>query len=309
MAILLVLGISVGALWWSHRPQIIVLENGDKLTFLAADYGKRHTPPAVKLPASTNRAAVRRAGGGGAFTTTENVLVVWVKAEHKPGEYLNCQFYLYDKAGKACVESTTRRNSGNGRETGVEVMGIEFDAFPRRVGKMVLRVQSYVQNVGQVLAEKKIVISNPAHGPFPVWKAESLPATKTDDNFSVTLKELVAGATTAYNRNQDDADDAMNKGVRAVFHVEQNGKPVNNWRLSSIETSDATGNRVHGWANNSEWQNGDGTMTYQWGLWPDEPAWKMKFEFSKESDYDENELWTAQNIPLTPGKQQEFWNY
>ena len=37
-------------------------------------------------------------------------------------------------------------------------------------------------------------------------------------------------------------------------------------------------------ANNS-WQNGDDTFIYQYGLWPDEPAWKIKFEFSQQSDF------------------------
>jgi hypothetical protein len=44
-------------------------------------------------------------------------------------------------------------------------------------------------------------------------------------------------------------------------------------------------------------------------LWPDEPAWKVRFEFSKKSGYDENELWKVQNIPFQPGKQQDFYNY
>ena len=52
-----------------------------------------------------------------------------------------------------------------------------------------------------------------------------------------------------------------------------------------------------------------GAATYQWGLWPDEPAWKVRFEFSQQSDFSPAELWTVQNIPVQPGRQQDFWNY
>ena len=41
-------------------------------------------------------------------------------------------------------------------------------------------------------------------------------------------------------------------------------------------------------------------------MWPDEPAWKIKFEFSQQSDFAGNELWTVQNIPVQPGRQRDF---
>ena len=74
---------------------------------------------------------------------------------------------------------------------------------------------------------------------------ETLPATKTDDDFSVTLTKLVAGADMPYQRNDVDADDAMNKGVAAMFTVQRNGSPVANWQLVSVDSSDATGNHVN----------------------------------------------------------------
>jgi len=112
-----------------------------------------------------------------------------------------------------------------------------------------------------------------------------------------------------YQRNQDNADDAANKGVQAVFHVERNGKPVSNWQPVSVETTDATGNHVNGGINQNNWQDNNDTVVYQYGLWPDEPAWKVRAEFSQQSDFAANELWTVQNIPLQPGRQQDFWNF
>ena len=190
-----------------------------------------------------------------------------------------------------------------------------FDAFPRRQGKFVVRVQE------KATADRKCRIKNlplptRCRGSFPQWTAEPLPATQADDDLSVTLTRLVAGADAPINRNQDNPDDAMNKGVQAVLHIERGGKPVANWEPVSVETSDATGNESKviqigqngwqsGWANNS-WQNGDDTFIYQWGLWPDEPAWKIKFELSQQSGFSSDEQWTVQNIPLQPGRQQDF---
>jgi hypothetical protein len=44
-------------------------------------------------------------------------------------------------------------------------------------------------------------------------------------------------------------------------------------------------------------------------LWADEPAWKLRAEFSQQTDFASNELWSASAIPLEPGSQQEYWNF
>src|SRR5208283_916261 len=49
-------------------------------------------------------------------------------------------------------------------------------------------------------------------------------------------------------------------------------------------------------------------MTYQWGLWPDESPWKLRVEFSKQSGFSDDELWTVQNVPVNRGSQQDLWN-
>ena len=51
VAIILVIGLAAGAYWWLRRPQVIKFSDDAKLTLLAVEYGKRHTPPAAKVPA------------------------------------------------------------------------------------------------------------------------------------------------------------------------------------------------------------------------------------------------------------------
>ena len=305
VVLILIIGFAAGALWWQRRPQVITFSDDSKVTLLKVEYGKRHAPPTAKAAAKPAAGtAARQTGRAGSFTTPADTLVIWVRQQYEPQQYHNFQYYAYDKADTACVQ-TYGRNYGNNRQ-GNEVVAVQFDAFPRRQGKFVVRVQE--QGNGQEMSEQKFVIPNPVRKSFTKWTAEPLPATKVDDDVSVTLTKLVFGADTTYNRNQDNPDDPVNEGVAATYHVERNGKPVTNWQPVSIETTDATGNHVSG-GPNTQWNGDEGVATYQWGLWSDEPAWKLRAEFSQQSDFADNELWTVQNIPLQPGRQQDFWNF
>jgi hypothetical protein len=301
--LVLITGLAAGAYWRQHRPQIIVLDNGDKLTLLGVTYGKHHAPPAEKKKPA---AGARRGQGPQAFNTANNALVVWIRQEHPASQWPNYQLYLYDKANTACTGSSGNRSSYGGGTN--EVVAAEFDSFPRRQGSLILRIQEWGQG-GQMMNEKHFVVSNPARGPFEKWQPEPLPATKTDDDFSVTLTKLVAGADLPYQRNQEDADDAMNKGMAATFTVQRNGGPVANWQLVSVESSDATGNHASSSGIQNTWQGDNDSVTYQAGLWADESAWKLRAEFSQQSDFASNELWSASAIPLEPGRQQDYWNF
>ena len=317
VVVVLVIGLAAGAFWWLRRPQVITFSDDSKVTLLAVEYGKRHAAPAAKAPAASTKARTPVRRGASSFTTTNDTLVLWVRQEYDAtqNQFHSFQYCVYDKAETACMQ-TFGRNYGNGRQ-GSEIVAVQIDAFPRRQGKFIVRVQEQ-GNGGQEMSDQKFVVANPMRGSFANWTAEPLPATKSDDDLSVTLTKLVSGADAPINRNQDNPDDAMNKGVQAVLHIERGGKPVANWEPVSVETSDATGNDSKtiqigqngwqsGWANSS-WQNGDDTFIYQWGLWTDEPAWKIKFELSQQSGFNSDEQWTVQNIPLQPGRQQDFYN-
>ncbi|HXF09546.1 MAG TPA: hypothetical protein VN625_02095 [Desulfuromonadaceae bacterium] len=315
----LLLAIVGGAIWWFMRPQVIVFSDDAKLTLLAVEYGKKHVPPNVK--ASAPAAASGRPAGRNrpsTFTSSNDTLVVWVKQEYPNDQnsYHSFQYYAYDNAGTACVANyTTHSGNGGGRRNG-EIVGVEFSAFPRRQGSFQIGVQENSNN-GQELAEKKFKVHNPAHETAANWTPQPTPVTKTDDDLSVTLTKLVAGAAMPYTRNNDNPDDPINKGVQATFHVERNGQAVSNWQPVAVQTFDATGNHITGWVSQNwadqnslpnGWANGDGTLTYQYGLWPGEPAWRVRLEFSQQSNYADDEVWNIFNIPSQPAKQQDMWN-
>ena len=266
VAIIFAVGIAGGVYWWLSRPQVITFSDDSKLTLLGADYGKRHAVPGGKLPKVTARPTTPSTGargtalvvrtGNGSFQTANDALVVWVRAKYdntpnqsnQPTYWFltsqshNFQFYVYDKAGTACAYGSSRNMSATQR--GDDILAIQFDAFPRREGKLYLRAQESGSG-GQEMADEKFIVSNPAaKKSFEKWTADPLPSTKEVDGLAVTLTKLVSGAAMPYQRNQDDPDDAMNKGVQVAYHVERAGKRVTNWQPATVETTDATGNRT-----------------------------------------------------------------
>jgi len=295
----LIIGAAAGAFLWLSRPQIITLSDGTKLTLLGVDYGKHHKFPKVKTGGQR--------GGPTAFDTTNDTVVVWILNEHKAGQWPNYQVLAYDRAATACVGNWAR----NSRQikNGMEIAGVQLDAFPRRGRKIYLRIMSWGQR-GPQTAKGQFVISNPAGGSFPNWFPDTLPNTQSDGDLNVTLTRLVSGVPGFNGPVNQVKNDPMNKAVLAAFHTEQKGVLATNWQPVQIETSDATGNRVfnNSWSNGHD-DNGDATMTYQWGLWPDEPAWKLRVEMSRTSGFNDDELWTVQNVPVNPGRQQDLWNY
>jgi hypothetical protein len=298
VVLIFVLVVVGGAVWYELRPQVITFDDGSKLTLLAVDYGKKHASPGPTKHS---------------FNTPTNALVLWVRQQHDPNTYGNFQYYLYNQDGTACVMGNYAYYPGNRRGGANDVAAIEFNAFPRREGKFYVRVQEY-GNGGPELSDQKFVVHNPVRGSLSSLSPQPLPETEQDGDMTVALKKLVSGAKMPYNRGNGDDDDAMDKGVAATFNVQINGTNAAMWQPVSFELTDGTGNHLNDMINprqsqQLQMQGDDVTATFQYGLWPDEPAWKLRVEFSKQSDFDNSESWVVQSIPLDPGKQSDFWNY
>ena len=294
---ILVVGILGVSIWWLWRPLVIMLNDGTKLTLLGVDYGKHHKFPAVKTTG-------RRTGGGGPFDTTNDTLVVWILAEHKANQWPNFQVLASDKAATASV--TSQSSQSRQVKEGMEIMGVQLNAFPRHDRNIDLRIMNYGQR-GEQIAKGQFVVANPVRGKsFPKWSPDPLPDAQSDDDLSVTLTKLVADAPSPYNRgNGIPKNDPINKTVQFTFDLQQKGQSATNWRPVSVQTSDATGNDVKGWINEYRMNGQADGYFYQPGLWPDEPAWKMRLEFSRTAGFNADELWSVTNIPVRAGSQQD----
>jgi len=279
------------------------LKNGAKLTLVAVTYGKHHVFKGVKISGSRTR-------GRTTLDTPNDTVVVWIKTEQKSFQYPNFQLLVYDPAKTACVGTWQR--TGNQIKNGVNIQGFALDAFPRRDRKMILRVVDWGNGGGTHLAKGEFVISNPGPRSFPEWQPDPQPDTQSDGDLDVTLTKCTFGNNQGVifgNVNTAPGDPAR-KSVSVSFHTEQNGHVVTNWQPVAVVTSDATGNRstMNSWSSPRD-DDGDAAMTYQWGLWPSEKAWKLRVEMSRSSGFSNNEEWAVSNLPVKNGTWSDLWNY
>jgi hypothetical protein len=297
---LVMAGIAADAFLWLQKPQVIMLNGGLKLTLAGVTYGKHHVAPKIKIAGKSTRS-----NGGARLDSTNDTAVVWIMAEHKPNQYPNYQLMVYDQANTACLSTYSRTQSQI--KDGVEMQGFMLDAYPRRGSKIILRVMTWGN--GQRVSKEQFVVANPAGRSFPKWTPDPLPNTQSDGDLNVTLTKLVAGAQMPYNRGNGVAkNDPLNKCVQLSFDFQQKGQSVTNWRPVRVVTSDAAGNSIQGWIN-SNYQNGQPTgYYYQEGLWPNEPAWRLRVEFSRASGFNDDEIWALTNVPVQPGTQQDMQN-
>lgn len=295
---ILVLGIAAGAYWWLFRPQIIVLEDGTRLTLLGVTYGKHHACPVSKVDG-------HKILHMGKLDTTNDSLCLWLDQKHEKDNWPNYQLLAFDAANTACSGNQMRTQgnfSGNNRKE--QVMGMVFEAFPRRGSKIYFRVQQWNQHNGQQnITPTSFVVRNPApRSGYPKWTPEPLPVTQENDDLKATLTRFeIEQNTFNYGNPPAKAKDPMKNGVLTAFRIEQNGTVATNWQPVQIDTSDATGNqaRNRGWSSRKE--DDEEIMVYQWGLWPDEPAWKLRVEMSRKSGFTAGETWAVTNIPVKPG--------
>jgi len=300
----LALGTAIAALWWLSRPQVILLKDGTKLTLVGVTHGRHHVPPKLKIPGARNR-------GNGTFDTDSNSIVAWVESESKkqgPNQWPNYQLFVYDRAETACVSTWSR--GGSEIKNDVYLQGFPLDAFPRRESKILLRVSARNNTGGEEqIAKGQFVISNPLRrASFAKWAAEPIPDTQSDGDLNVTLTKLNYGMP-GFGFRRGSPKDPMNQTILAAFHCERKGVTATNWQVMRIETSDATGNHVqnNSWSNGRD-ENGDATMTYQYGLWPAESPWKLRVEMSRTSGFNSDESWEVPNVPVQPGTWNDLWN-
>lgn len=289
------------------NPQVIQLKDGTRLTFLGVTHGGNQTAPGYEDLATANR-----------IYTGEDTTVVWVEAEHKPGQWPDYELLVYDEAKTAGVH--TGKSTSSRVKDGVDFQGFMLPAFPRRDSRMIVRAKPYDGPVG----DGQFVVTNDLKGPFPEWMPEALPITKSDGDFEVTLTNFVACVPVpqtkgAYPWGPDRGlppDDPGNQCVQIGFDFRQNGRAVTNWYPRLITTTDATGNKltswIAGWSDTYPPKRKENRgYYYRSGLWPEE-AWKVRLEFTRSSGFDSNEIITFTNLPVKSGDQQDWddeWNW
>ena len=185
-------------------------------------------------------------------------------------------------------------------EPGEVIQGWRFKAFPRRHKKVRCRF-IYKDASGNYAGAAEMEIPNPVPGPHPQWMPEPLPATKRNGDLTVTLVDFVAGL----QHEQDVAPKNQwywigRATTRATFHVQQAGNEHPPWKLQSLSVADATGNSWKASLEDPPNPPAGEKLFAEFigSLWPSEPAWKLRVEFSRTNGFAPDELWTPADIAV-----------
>jgi RNA polymerase sigma factor (sigma-70 family) len=163
------------------------------------------------------------------------------------------------------------------------------EAFPRRGRELHLRLIAGKDLIAE------FVIPNPAPGPHPSWAPHRLPIRATAGHLEVTL----AGFRANQIRSRTECD----------FTFREHGRNSFDWIPVSFEVSDATGNRwrpSHGSGSNpyeARVENGVLRAEFFCALWPGEPAWKLRTEFQRATNFPPAELLSLTKIRIPNAKE------
>jgi hypothetical protein len=165
--------------------------------------------------------------------------------------------------------------------------------LPRQSKNVRLRLYELDANSKSVcVGEFKVAI--PSSRDAPSWQPEPLPIRRVDKGVEFTLTRFTTADEVHSERGFASALNTL------TFQVAEQGQRTTNWQLRTIHASDALGNRNFYGVYSYPDRNGDETWTGTWLLWPDEPAWKLRLEFTRRGGFASDELWHVEGMPV-PG--------
>lgn len=302
--ILLVLAALLGVamfLWLAAQPSSapvsgpIVLPDGSWMRIEAVTYGTNHLvgPPlahvANRMPPSVRglmaRTIGRRAVMRFSHTTPSPTLVLWlnrgIMAAPFPTNtgYLDCVLSAPD----GTVSGDAVRYAAR-----YPLETQEFTVFPRREREIVLSIY-YHDATGAVFKRGAVTFENPVHLRHPVWRPEPLPSTKRAGDVEVTLQKIRTGLDGHLDRSQTFTTNRMDgtNVTVCLLRLRPSANTNEIWRVTSVETSDPTGNRVA--SKSLRQDNNTGYVMFSPALWASEPAWRLSFELKRTAGFKPDE--------------------
>lgn len=290
----------------------ITLKDGSKITLLGITYGKHHVAPNYEAIGGSIRS-------GNWIDRPDEVAVAWIEIEHDAAHWPSYSLLVSDTAGANVVraETSTRCHVRDG----VDVHGFQLQAYPRWDEQFYLII---ADPYGKPVSTEKFLITNPRREEMGNPIAETMPVTKTNGDITVTLTNLVSGAPLPpYDRHEDiPPGDPRSQCVRIGFDFQQNGHAATNWHPRSVVLSDASSNRVETVMQSQDndfmrqhWRGtpfvvtpGDEYKGYFFhpGLWPNELAWNVRLEFTRDAGFDPDEILTLTNLPVREGTKDDY---
>jgi hypothetical protein len=306
-----------------HKPSIQTLPDGSLLKLVSVSYSTNHSYHGALTMVTGWRKAIARIlpktslarlgwtmTGGPSMTVfglgegSSNLAVFTYCQEATNSSFLYTRVQVFDDLGNTFDDGGARGtlDMRDNRQS-IRVDCWNLSAFPRRSATVGLR---YFLSSGRNKPWSQVAefsIPNPAPGKYPNWSPEPTPATKTDGGLTVTLQSLTSGLSKIDPTRPVATNEVA--VTEAVLHVTQTGRTNHSWRPKEVQTSDATGNKWKPLPYQVKTTHTDDsdTFTFDGALWPGESAWKLRFEFSRDDEYDPDEICAFSGI-IVPGASQ-----
>jgi len=232
--------------------------------------------------------------------TPEPALVLWAHCYWPSNMAPTNRFPLLvaavDGTGVSAEPAFESLAGGNAIPNRSESLAIwQLQNFPRRRSTFDLAVYS-VDDSGRPSRVGTTRVSNPARKNFPRWTPLPMPATNSAAGLELVLLNLASARPvgTALQKTRG----WFGPWNDAVLVVRDHGQLSPDWRVTSVEATDATGNR---WFDDRPDVSPAGDYLvcgFRGTLWPEEPAWNVRFELSRIKDFTPRELRELKEIPL-----------
>lgn len=312
LAVLLVLAIGLTTALFRPRksefvPQSFTLKDGSQITIVGVTHGTNHFWSERTVFEHLKKFLPRSLRGNLSpelkFDSERPQLVLWTHWTGMMAASRLPQVAIEDEQGIwSSLNYLSEHSSSKGGLT--KVSGIRLRTFPRHGTNFVLH---FFENSSNSQKKELAAIRMKTPQPLAVaaWKAEALPATKTDDDLSVTLNRVVA------NVDQNDSEkpvlstEPWRARTLLELSVTHQGAPGTNWTVSQVACSDMGGNQDENTSMSTFTQNNMRSVTINSILWPGQSPWKLRIELSRNAAFAADEILELKSIPVilpTPGQ-------
>lgn len=180
------------------------------------------------------------------------------------------------------------------------------DAFPRRHDQLVLRVLARDSSHAWIDVAR-IGLSGLTVSKAPNWHSAPLPLSTNVDELNVRMtafESRIVAQTPGTSRGAISTGVPESPGTRLEFVLSENGAPTADWRIASVELSDATGNQLlasqpQPLPDGLDSVPGISTHLLYGALWDGE-SWRIRLELVRTGNAPSVRAGTLANVPV-PG--------
>ena len=313
----LLLVILLGASWLllSKAPprEEFQLSDGSRVALSAVTVGTNHIAGSGfrafvnRLPTPIADLVGRLSGQanlGRVFRTSETNLVLWIE-QFGPanGSRVNTSLAIRRPSEGAISGELDYYNLNISAGQSNALHHVGFRNWPRRSPNLECVVFERDSN-WELQEIGSFTFKNPQIANAPIWTPESLPATKTVGDLTLTLEDFASGTSmnSIYRRTAEGKTEIAypaakpNEEPKAMAHVKIKSPRGTNevWEAYNADLRDATGNRARPGSRSHDYD----LIHFSPTLWPDENAWKLRLHVKRKSGFTQGELITFSNVPL-----------